>query len=74
MFSERLNTIRKSRGLSAQQMADALNIGLRSYRNYESGDREPSLAMLVQISDLLDISLDVLLCRDQFLSRHAGEH
>lgn len=71
MFSERLNSIRHSKGLTAQQMADHLQIGLRSYRNYESGDREPSLSMLVQIADILDVSLDLLTCRDDFLVKHA---
>lgn len=74
MFKDRLNQARKQKQITAQQMADHLNIGLRSYRNYESGDREPSLDMLTMIADHLDISVDYLLCRDDFLARHAGEH
>ena len=68
-FSERLNATRKEKGFSAQKMAQELNICLRSYRNYESGNREPSFELLVQIADILDVSLDVLLCRDAFLAR-----
>lgn len=71
MFSQRLNQIRKERGISAQKMADTLGIELRSYRNYESGNREPSLSSLVQIADKLDVTLDYLLCRDDFLAKHA---
>ena len=67
MFAERLNKIRKEKGISAQQMAQHLGICLRSYRNYESGDREPSLDTLVRIADVLNVSLDYLLCRDCFL-------
>lgn len=74
MFKDRLNQVRKQRGFSAQHMADYLNIGLRSYRNYESGDREPSLDMLVKIADKLDVSIDLLLCRDEFLAKRADEH
>ena len=40
MFHKRLNETRKNAGITAQQMADWLGIELRSYRNYESGDRE----------------------------------
>ena len=65
MFNERLNSTRRLKGITAQQMADHLQIGLRSYRNYESGDREPSLAMLVRIADFLGVSTDYLLCRDE---------
>lgn len=70
MFSKRLNQIRKSKNVTAQQMADHLHMGLRSYRNYESGDRYPSLEVLVAIADFLDVSIDYLLCRDQFLIDH----
>ena len=65
MFSDRLNAVRHQRGVTAQQMADHLQIGLRSYRNYESGDREPSLSMLVRIADYLDVTTDYLLCRGE---------
>ena len=70
MFAERLNEVRHAKGFTALQMAEHLNIGLRSYRNYESGDREPSLAMLVKIADFLDVTTDHLLCRDEV---HADE-
>lgn len=67
MFGKRLNATRKSRGLTAQYMADSLQIALRSYRMYESGDRYPSLEMLVNIADILNVPTDFLLCRDDYL-------
>lgn len=70
MFHERLNSLRKEKGFTAQQMADYLQIALRSYRMYESGDRSPSLDMLVSIADILDASTDFLLCRDEYLKSH----
>ena len=74
MFSKRLNQARKAQGFTAQQMADYLEMGLRSYRNYESGDREPSLSVLVMIADKLNVSTDYLLCRDNFLSKLSDSH
>lgn len=67
MFGKRLNTTRKSRGLTAQNMADHLQISIRSYRMYESENRSPSLEMLVSIADLLNVPTDFLLCRDEYL-------
>lgn len=67
MFGQRLNAVRKSRGYTAQYMADSLQIVLRSYRMYESGDRFPSLDMLVKIADVLNVPTDFLLCRDDYL-------
>lgn len=69
MFGERLNYTRKQKGYSAQRMADALHIGLRNYRKYESGDVKPTLEGLVAIADFLDVSTDYLLGRDAFLSK-----
>ena len=71
MFNERLNQTRKSKGVTAQQMADLLHINIRSYRAYESADRSPSLEILVKIADILEVSTDYLLCRDDFLKSHA---
>lgn len=70
MFHKRLNHIRKAKGFTAQQMADILHIALRSYQMYESGNRFPSSVSLVKIADTLDISLDYLFCRDEFLKSH----
>lgn len=62
-FGQRLNATRKARGKTAQNMADILGVALRSYRAYESGDREPSLAALVLIADFLGVTTDFLLGR-----------
>lgn len=70
MFSKRLNETRKLRHITAQQMADILSMGLRAYRNYESGDRFPSPENLIKIADTLDVSIDYLLGRDDFLKAH----
>ena len=70
-FGERLNQVRKEKGKTAQNMADMLGIGLRSYRAYESNNREPYFETLVKIADFLDVSTDFLLCRDEFLAKHA---
>ncbi|MCI8749535.1 MAG: helix-turn-helix transcriptional regulator [Lachnospiraceae bacterium] len=67
MFGQRLNYIRKSKGITAQQMSNELQIALRSYRMYESNNRSPSLEMLVKIADILNVSTDYLLCRDEFI-------
>lgn len=70
MFNTRLNSVRKLKGITAQQMADSLCINIRSYRAYESADRSPNIDILVKIADTLDVSIDYLLCRDDFLKSH----
>ena len=73
MLGERLNKTRKERGITAQQMADARQTGLRNYRKYESGQANPTLEGLVLIADILNVSTDYLLCRDEFLAKSADE-
>ena len=67
MFNDRVRSARISKGLTLQKMADRLDLALRTYQNYESGDREPHYDMLVQIADILDIPTDFLLGRDEYL-------
>lgn len=70
-FGERLNKTRKDKGYTAQKMANLLVVALRTYRNYESGHSAPNFDLLVKIADILDVSTDYLLCRDDFLAKHA---
>lgn len=70
MFNERLKTIRKTSKITQQSMANKLEISLNAYQKYEQGERSPSLETLVQIADIFDVSLDYLLCRDDFIRSH----
>lgn len=67
MFNKRLREMRMKRGFTQQRLADTLNIALRSYQCYETGTRTPCYDLLINIADVLDVSLDYLLGRDDFL-------
>lgn len=71
MFNERLRDVRKKCGFTQQNMADKLNISLNAYQKYEQAERSPSLESLVAIADIFNISIDYLLCRDEFINSHA---
>lgn len=71
MFNKRLRKVRMNRGLTQQNMADKLGISLNAYQKYEQAERSPSLDCLVAIADILNVSLDYLLCRDSFIQSHA---
>ena len=70
MFGTRLNQLRKRKGYTALQMATILSVGLRTYRHYESEHSAPSFNTLVKIADTLDVSIDWLLGRDDYLRAH----
>ncbi|MEZ3425309.1 MAG: helix-turn-helix transcriptional regulator [Lachnospiraceae bacterium] len=71
MFNKRLREMRIKCNFTQQNMADKLNISLNAYQKYEQAERSPSLPCLVSIADIFDISLDYLLCRDDFIHSHA---
>lgn len=62
-FTERLKEARKRKKLKQREMAEHLQIGMRTYQNYEGGQRRPDYETLVVIADYLEVSLDYLLGR-----------
>lgn len=71
MFNKRLREIRMKRNFTQQRLADTLGIALRSYQCYETGTRTPCYDLLILIADTLDVSLDYLMGRDDFMKAHA---
>ena len=70
MFASRLRSVRMHRKLTQQKMADLLSVSLNAYQKYEQRERAPSLETLVRIADELNVSIDYLLGRDEFLRTH----
>ncbi len=61
IFHSKIKEFRKSINLTQKQMAERLNITERAYQYYESGQREPNIDTLFDISNIFDISIDYLL-------------
>ena len=62
-FSEHLLYLRTQRHLKQTEVAAAVHITERGYRNYEQGLREPTLSTLVALADFFGVSLDYLMGR-----------
>lgn len=52
---------RKRSGLTQGALADALGLSKQAISNYETGEREPDLMTLVNLSNLLGVTTDELL-------------
>ena len=61
MFDDRLKRLRLARGLSQQEVAEALGLKVNTYRNYENNDREPSSTVLIKLGAYFGVTLDYLL-------------
>ena len=64
-----LKNIRKKRNLNQQKVAMDLNISREALSYYENGKREPSLALLVEMSRYFNVSIDYLITGKEFEKR-----
>ena len=61
-----LKSIRKQRKLNQLKVAMDLNISREALSYYENGKREPSLALLVKMSDYFNVSINYLITGEEF--------
>lgn len=61
-----LKEIRKKKNLNQLKVALDLNISRESLSYYENGKREPSLDLLVQMSDYFNVSINYLITGKEF--------
>lgn len=59
-LSERFKAVRKERGLTQKQVANALGIAESAYQKYEYGTNVPGAYALIAIAECFDVSLDYL--------------
>ena len=62
---ERIRQLRKAKGMTQEQLAIKLNIGDRYLRKIETGEKVPSIDILVELSSLFDVSLDYIITGKQ---------
>ncbi len=71
IFSDRLRSIRLSKGETQQITADQLNISRNLLSNYERGVRQPDFDMLCTLAKHFDVSTDYLLGLSDVQKRQA---
>ena len=63
-FSENLKTLRSVCGAGQRQIAELLNISLKTVSHWETGYSEPSISQLIQLADYFDVTIDELVGRN----------
>lgn len=63
MLRDKLKRLRKAKRIRLQEIADRLNIPYKTYTKYESSDNWPPQQRLMDIADMLGVSIDTLLGR-----------
>ncbi len=60
----RIKELREQRGFTQKQVADVLGCSPVTFLRYESGEREPNISRLIQLSDFFGVTIDYLVGRD----------
>lgn len=68
IFSTRLISLRKEKGLSQYSLADKLGCSRGLISNYEQGRREPDFNTLLKLADYFNVSTDYLLGKSNIAS------
>ena len=67
-FHEKLQELRKNRGLTQEELAECLYVSRTAISKWESGRGYPSIDSLKEISKFFSVSIDDLLSGDKLLS------
>ncbi len=60
MFKERLKELRIEKNLTQDKLAKLIGMSKMTISHWESGYCEPSIAQLIMLSDLFEVSVDYL--------------
>lgn len=60
-FGEKLQTLRKTKGLSQEQLAAELSVSRQAVSKWELGESNPDLEYLIQLSEFFNVTTDFLL-------------
>ena len=73
-FGEKLQALRKHRGLTQEELAEALFVSRTAVSKWESGRGYPSIDSLKELSHFFSVSIDDLLSGETLLSLAQREH
>lgn len=59
-FPLRLKQLRQSQGLTLEQLGNNIGSTKATIGNFENGNKNPSLDMLIKLADFFNVSIDYL--------------
>ena len=65
MIGNILKQLRKSKGVSADEVSKVLGISRQGYTNYENEIREPNINNLIKLAEYFEVTVDYLLGREE---------
>ena len=65
-FGKRIHDLRIDNDMSIKDLADKIGISTRTLARYEEGKNEPTLSVLVKLSQIFNVSIDYIAGTKQF--------
>ena len=72
-FNEKLQQLRKSRGLTQEELAEALFVSRTAVSKWESGRGYPNIDSLKELSRFFSVKIDDLICSEEIISAAENE-
>ena len=66
-FNEKLQELRKGRGLTQEELAERLFVSRTAVSKWESGRGYPSIDSLRELSRFFSVTIDELICPEEIL-------
>ena len=67
-FNEKLQELRKGKGLTQEELAEKLFVSRTAISKWESGRGYPSIDSLKEIASFFSVTIDDLICSDEMIS------
>ena len=67
-FNEKLQELRKGKGLTQEELAQAIFVSRTAVSKWESGRGYPSIDSLKEIASFFSVTIDDLICSDEMIS------
>lgn len=69
-----IKDIRTRKGLTQSEVASALGVSSVVYSRYETGSRQPSIEVLIQMADIFGVTVDYILGRQDIEDSTLSEY
>lgn len=71
-FHERLRNLRKQSPLMQKDIAEKIGVSVRTFQQYELGKIEPNIERIILLSEIFNVTVDFLICREEYLAEVAA--
>ncbi len=64
-FNERLQALRKSKGMSQEELAERVGVSRQAVSKWETGETTPEVSKIIALAELFGVTTDALLIGDE---------